>query len=1175
METASITLLDDHFRGGMNLNGGARSPKAAYTLQEILHATFNDIGALNDVTLTPFLETLLSAYQLIDGASGGIAPAMILSITGLPTAADTFTIDDGASGAETYTFVAGAPGAFEIQIGGTVAATMANMVTSIMANSVRWNAYTATSLDRFFASAYTTQVLLSRKAATATGTDRVYATLTGVGTIQIVEFVTEGENSYEFSAATEGAIPVSDPGVGHFGFGRLYASLRAGEVHAVLDSTTVFAWYWEDDSQAWKRFGFLGYTQAELNSITGGSEGASLIGTDSKTNLGASTTVEAAMTNLDTKNPPARSSQAGTPNAGPGTAGAIGDIDVDTTADVFYFNPDAGATTWIALASQAWVTALVHAGVAWRETLLSANQLVDGAAGGIAPAMLLAFTGQPDPTNTLTIDDGLGGAEVYTAVAGAPAAFEFQIGGTVNDTMTNLAASIMANSVLWNGYSTVGLDRFFASLPTSQVMISRKLAAASADDRVYATLTGAGAIQVVDFVTAAQDDYDFDAATEAAIDAADPGTGQFGVGRVLASLKGGETHNVLESATVTGYTWEDDAQAWRRSMVLGYSQAELNSITGGSEGASLIGTDAKANLGASTDVEACLTDLDTKNPPARVSQAGTPNAGPGTAGAIGDVDVDTTADVFYFNPDGGATSWIALASQDWTTALVRSGIAWRETLLSSSQLIDGVAGGVSPAMLVAITGQPDPANTFTIDDGLGGAEIYTAVAGAPGAWQFQIGGTVNDTMTNLAAAITSSSAIWKGESTTGLDAFFASVPAVQVLIARIVPATSCDDRVYATLTGAGAMQVVDFVTIGEDDYDFDAATEAAIDAADPGTGQFGMGRLIGDLSAGETHNVLESATILGCTWEDDAQAWRRSLVLGYSQAELNSTAGGSEGASLVGTDAKANLGASTDVEGCLADLDTKNPPTRSSQASSPVGAVVPAGVGDINVDTAAEIVYLNTEGTAYGWRATNDEDLGAVAVVDLVQAGVPVIGQLLTVGADVYEADGGGLNINFVIAAAEATMDNLLAAAVTFGTENLYWDKIDATHLRIRSADGPQGTVIAVDPGIAIAYNLANYTLSTGTPGNVNTLSGRAAGLSKTAVASVAVTANHVAVGVIRFCFDFTPARFMVQIRTAAGALKMAVTDPFTINNGDILVTLVGGGGDIAATDVVTVQAWS
>ncbi len=86
-----------------------------------------------------------------------------------------------------------------------------------------------------------------------------------------------------------------------------------------------------------------------LNSVTPGSEGALKIGTDAKTSLGNAATVEAALTNLDGKNPPKRITTTANPNAGAGTAGAAGDECTDTAHGVAYRNLDGTATGWIAL----------------------------------------------------------------------------------------------------------------------------------------------------------------------------------------------------------------------------------------------------------------------------------------------------------------------------------------------------------------------------------------------------------------------------------------------------------------------------------------------------------------------------------------------------------------------------------------------------------------------------------------------------------------------------------------------------------------------------------------------------------------------------------------------------------------------------------------------------------
>jgi len=600
--------------------------------------------------------------------------------------------------------------------------------------------------------------------------------------------------------------------------------------------------------------------------------------------------------------------------------------------------------------------------------------------------------------------------------------------------------------------------------------------------------------------------------------------------------------------------------------------AELASVVPAAEGALLVGTDPKVNLGAAADVEAALTFIDGQDPVKFSSGAGDPNAGAGTAGDAGDYYLRPGV-ALYRNADGTNFGWLALADQDWVTALVIAGIGWREELLSAAQLIDGAAGGVAAGMILSITGQPSPTDTLTIDDGVA-PETFTFVAGAPGAFEVQIGGNVAATEVNLVASLLANSLLWRGLITASLDRYFAGLPAQQVILRRIL-AGPRTDRVYATLTGAGAIQIVDFVTAGRDDYQPAAATEAAIPAADPGTGHFGLGRALANLLENETHMCAQ--TDAGYTWESDGQTWNRTLVLGYSQAEINSVVGGAEGALLVGTDAKANLGAAATVEAALTELDTRNPPARSSGAVNPNdGAGTAGAIGDIYVNTVTDQLWVNQNGAVNGWVLT-DSDLGSVATLIVLQAGLPVAGQTFQVGADTYTAIAPGVPaaFEFVVAVGDpnTTMANLLAAIVLSGTEYLFWDQIDVTHLRARSADAPQGNIISADPNIVVTWNLANYTCSTVTTESLNLQAGRAAGLKTESSAVLTIGAGHVAVAQARIAFPFNVTEFMVQCRTALGVVFSPVGDTFLIDNGDILITLAGGGGNLAATDIVTVTA--
>jgi len=197
---------------------------------------------------------------------------------------------------------------------------------------------------------------------------------------------------------------------------------------------------------------------------------------------------------------------------------------------------------------------------------------------------------------------------------------------------------------------------------------------------------------------------------------------------------------------------------------------------------------------------------------------------------------------------------------------------------------------------------------------------------------------------------------------------------------------------------------------------------------------------------------------------------------------------------------------------------------------------------------------------------------GVIASFRLVQSGQPTATDTLSIGADVYEADGAGANINFVIAGtAEATMDNLLAAIQASGTEDVVASKVNATTLLVQSADAPNGSAVAASPDIAIVNGLTNYASSIG-DANMNTLAGRAAGAVQMSVVSLTITAAMVTAAEARVTLPFTPVAFNPVVLNTSGDIKAAGADSFTISGDDIVIAL--GGADIVATDVVRMIVW-
>lgn len=200
------------------------------------------------------------------------------------------------------------------------------------------------------------------------------------------------------------------------------------------------------------------------------------------------------------------------------------------------------------------------------------------------------------------------------------------------------------------------------------------------------------------------------------------------------------------------------------------------------------------------------------------------------------------------------------------------------------------------------------------------------------------------------------------------------------------------------------------------------------------------------------------------------------------------------------------------------------------------------------------------------------QDEGCSASVQAIQAGQPITLDVLVIGADTYEIDGVGANINPALGgSAELTLDNLLAEAIANGTENLFWSKLSATVLLIRAADAPQGNIIGSDPSIVLdSSGMTNWSFDVGDV-DMSTLGGRGAQKRQSARITLTITAAMIAAGSVYLSVPFTPTTFVTSSRTALGAVKIAAVDTFAIVGDNILVTLPGAGTDLAATDILDV----
>jgi hypothetical protein len=203
-------------------------------------------------------ELILVKEQLLNGASGGVLQGMLMATAAVMTAADTVIITDGTT-TETWTAVAGAPAAFQFQIGGTAAITLANLVAAINNDSTLWSAVDTTGLDAYFGAGYANQAVVYRT-ATSTAADRMYGVLGTVTDLKVVEFAT-GDQDYVISSGTESDLPAADPAAKRFGFGRLFAALVTNETHLAAEDNGIRTW--DTDDQVWQQIDSSAITAGE------------------------------------------------------------------------------------------------------------------------------------------------------------------------------------------------------------------------------------------------------------------------------------------------------------------------------------------------------------------------------------------------------------------------------------------------------------------------------------------------------------------------------------------------------------------------------------------------------------------------------------------------------------------------------------------------------------------------------------------------------------------------------------------------------------------------------------------------------------------------------------------------------------------------------------------------
>ena len=226
---------------------------SAVTNVKIANGTI-DISKFNTTTQNAITagktwkELLLASQQVLGGASGGVLQAMLIAFDGNPVATDTFILTDGTT-TETFTFQAGASAGFGVQVQGTAALTLAELVARINANSTLWSALDTTQLVNYFAGAYANQAVVYRTLVSVAA-DRIHGVVTTATDIKVVEFAT-GDQDYAILSGTESNIPAADPAAKRFGFGRVEASLVTNETHLAVENNGTYTW--DDNDQLWRQ----------------------------------------------------------------------------------------------------------------------------------------------------------------------------------------------------------------------------------------------------------------------------------------------------------------------------------------------------------------------------------------------------------------------------------------------------------------------------------------------------------------------------------------------------------------------------------------------------------------------------------------------------------------------------------------------------------------------------------------------------------------------------------------------------------------------------------------------------------------------------------------------------------------------------------------------------------
>jgi len=409
-------------------------------------------------------------------------------------------------------------------------------------------------------------------------------------------------------------------------------------------------------------------------------------------------------------------------------------------------------------------------------------------------------------------------------------------------------------------------------------------------------------------------------------------------------------------------------------------------------------------------------------------------AGTGISVAADSVAIDTGSTVAFSGEswsfsNGGITvagssfSSTDVVNADFVLSQVAAGVAWKFPILSASQL-DDTNDAVSQAGVFFLQEQPTSGDTLVVTDG---TTTRTYGAGTGGDVQYTIGADVDETLGNLASAITGDGAgLWDAVLETTLQSINGGTGSVTAGLVVVIyranqSSNSFDDRMYGTFS-SGVPTTITYN--GESDSTaYTKTTTQALPGADPSQKDFGPGD--STPIAGQAHVTLDDDSQY--VWDADGTAWTQisgtgSITAGTGLTKSGNTVhvgdgttGASAGINFLADDIEVALEAAGVGEGGLA-FDNNEIRINLEAAGAGTGGLelTASGLAVLDGDgieqTASGIaVDLEAAGAGTGGLAF---DAGELRVFANTSAGIALSASGVGVNLEAAGAGAGGLEFN-------------------------------------------------------------------------------------------------------------------------------------------------------------------